>query len=86
MNLTKDWNVCLECVSVCEREHVQACLHVSVNVCSGGVTGNVVKHAQIPCSSTLPAPTEKGESDTLSQFANTSVRWGRGVDYMGQPT
>lgn len=77
-------------VYLCVREHTQACLHVSVNVCtvgwSGGVTGNVEEHVQIPCFSTLPAPTEKGKSDTLSQFANKSVRWGWGVHLMGQPT
>lgn len=60
-------------------------VYVSVNVCAQvGVTGNVGENAQIPCSSTLPAPTEKSKSDTLSQFANRSVRCSTGVHLMGQ--
>lgn len=82
--------MCGECACVRACKHVQACLHVSVNVCAvrcdGGVIGNIEERVQIPCFSTLPAPTEKGKSDTLSQFANRSVRWGRGVHLMGQLT
>lgn len=63
---------------------------MSVNVCivqcDGGVIGNIEEHVHIPCFSTLPASTEKGSSDTVSQFANRSVQWGRGAHLMGQLT
>lgn len=74
------------CVCVCVHARMTTCAGTSTCVSKcvcvlydavGDVIGNREERVQIPCFSMLAAPRERSKSDTMSQFANRRVQWGR---------